>query len=304
MNSAARLEAHEAGADIRLSVNRRDSVGESPIWCERTRKLWWVDIYGPCLQSFDPATGRHEIVPVPGKMLGSFGLCASGRFVLAMEDGLYVFDPGSGRRERVATVPEAGKPHNRLADGKCDPLGRYWVGTMNEVAREPDGALYCLAADGSCTRVLENIIVPNAACFSPDGRIFYFADSRRLTLWAFDFDLDSGHVSNQRVFRDTTGQPGRPDGATVDIEGCVWTAEYVGSRLVRYTPAGEIDRVIELPVSHPTSCAFGGNDMKTLFVTSATRPLSAQAMATETWAGGLLAIDLDVGGFPERRFAA
>lgn len=304
MSSANRLRAERADVDIHLSVNSRDSVGESPIWCDRTLKLWWVDIYGPCLQSFDPSTGRHEVVPVPGKMLGSFGLCQSGRFVLAMEDGLYVFDPASGRRELVATVAETGKPNNRLADGKCDPLGRYWAGTMNEVAREPDGALYCIAANGSSTRILQSIIVPNAACFSPDGRIFYFADSRRFTIWAFDFDLDSGRVSKQRVFRDTTGHPGRPDGAVVDTDGCVWTAEYVGGRLVRYTPAGEIDRVIELPVSHPTSCAFGGNDMKTLFVTSATRPLSADALAAEKFAGSLLAIDVHVGGFPERRFAA
>src|SRR6185503_10507403 len=127
---------------------------------------------------------------------------------------------------------------------------------IDPAPREPSGALYRIAPDGACERMRSGITVPNSIAWSPDGRVMYFADSPRRKIWAFDFDPASGAMSNERVFAAT--HPGYPDGSCVDADGCLWNAEYHGGRVVRYTPAGKIDRVIELPVGNPTCCCFGG----------------------------------------------
>ena len=162
--------------------------------------------------------------------------------------------------------------------------------------------LYRVDSSPTFTAIFSDIRVSNSMAFSPDGKKFYFSDTRRFVLWVFDFDQDSGVISNRRVFAEYE-EPARPDGACVDEDGCLWNAAFYGSRIIRYTPGGKIDRVIELPVSLPTCVAFGGSDLGTLFITTATKTLSPDVLAKEPLAGSVLAIRPGVRGLPEARFA-
>jgi sugar lactone lactonase YvrE len=281
--------------DIDVVVNERELLGECPLWDERTRTLWWVDILSPSLKKLSPS-GRLEVIPL-GEAMGSFAFREKGGFVAGMKSGLYFFDVE--KREAVAK-PEADLPQNRFNDGRCDRDGRFWAGTMPEPMREPAGSLYRLGADRKVERKRSGITVPNSLAWSPDGRTMYFADSPRRAIWAFDYDRASGEPSNERVF--ATTQIGFPDGSCMDADGCLWNAEYGGSRVVRYTPQGRIDRIIEFPVTQPTSCCFGGSNLDTLYVTSATQRIEPELLAKQPLAGGLFAVHAGVTGLSEPEY--
>jgi sugar lactone lactonase YvrE len=276
-------------------------LGESSLWCPRTRRFWWVDIVAPKLHAFDPADGTYTTYNLPGTSLGCCILRAAGGFVLALDQTLHSFDPQQGTLAPLVT-PEGGRPLNRLNDGKADRRGRIWIGTMNRQVYDPDGSLYRVGSDLSVDHQFDDVVIPNSIAFSPDDRVFYFSDTRRATIWAFDFDLDLGRIFNRRIFSDTRNHPGRPDGSTVDAEGFLWNAEVMGGRLVRYAPDGRIDRVIGLPVPRPTSCGFGGDRLDTLYVTSMSAGLSEEQFAQAPLSGGLIAIDAGVRGLPEPFF--
>jgi sugar lactone lactonase YvrE len=218
-----------------------------------------------------------------------------------MQDGLYSYSPQTNAYTLLVAV-EAGKEMHRLNDGRCDRRGRFWVGSMHETYRdEPRGSFYRIDADLSATKAFDGFTVPNSVAFSPDDRSMYFADTPVHKIWVFDFDLDAGRLSNRRLFKDLEG--GLPDGSTVDVDGCLWNAEYRGSRVVRYTPQGRIDRIVELPVSQPTSCAFGGKDLDTLYITTAAQRLSPEQLAREPAAGSLFAVRAGTQGLQEPTFA-
>ena len=191
---------------------------------------------------------------------------------------------------------------NRLNDGRVDPRGRFWVGTMDNQLHRPNGALYRVDADGSVHRMLDGVIVSNGIAFAPDGKTLYFTDTRRYCTWRFDVDLDDGTLSNRRVFADCSASGARPDGACVDADGCVWTAFFAGNRVVRHRPDGTIDVVVPMPVTNPTCVCFGGADLRTLYVTSATKFLTPEQRAAEPLAGSLFAISGLAQGLPEHRF--
>lgn len=284
-------------------VRRNDGLGEVPLWCADTAKLWWVDVKAPAIQSYDPATAAHERFELPGRTVGSWALRKSGGMVLAMQDGLYSFIPERKGYDRLVSV-EADQEGHRLNDGRCDRRGRFWVGSMHESLRDrPRGAFYRIDPGLRATKVFEPITVPNSVAFSPDDRLMYFADTPEYKIWVFDFDLHDGQVSNRRLFQDASGREGLPDGSTVDVDGCLWNAEYRGGRVVRYTPQGGIDLVVELPVSQPTSCAFGGKNLDTLYITTAAQRLSAEQLEQQPEAGGLFAVRVGTQGIPEPRFA-
>jgi sugar lactone lactonase YvrE len=284
-------------------VRSEDVLGECTVWCDREQLLWWVDIRGPSVKRYNPANGDMRVVSL-SEAIGSFGLTRSGDTIIAaMKSGLYLLDPGSGARKLVA-APERDIPTNRFNDGRCDRDGRFWAGTMSDGPRLPTGSLYRLDPGGRCTNMRGGIVIPNSIAWSADDRVMYFADTHLHTIWAYDFELATGAMRNERVFADCSNQPGYPDGSCVDAESCLWNAEYGGWRVVRYTSDGKIDRVIELPVSNPTCCCFGGKDLDILYISTARQRLTPEQLAREPLAGGVFAARPGVRGLLEARFAA
>jgi sugar lactone lactonase YvrE len=237
------------------------------------------------------------------EVVGSFAFRQRGGLIVAIKSGIYDFNLESGALTALAQ-PESDKPDNRFNDGRCDRNGRFWAGTMCDVAREPLGSLYRLDPDGACTYHFNEIIVPNSIAWSPNNRTMYFADTYKKTIWTFDYDHEAGAVSNRRLFQDMQDRAGRPDGSAVDSEGCLWNCEYAGGRVVRYTPDGRIDQTIQMPVDNPTCCAFGGSDLRTLYVTSARQRLTPEQLAEKPLTGSVFAVRTGVSGLPEARFGA
>jgi len=287
--------------DIEVAVSAADILGEVPIWCAQLQRLWWIDVRRPCVQSFDPISRQHEVFVIPAPVIGSYGLRRSGGMIVALNDGLYGFDPE--RRDLTPLLLYQDKAQNRFNDGKCDRLGRFSVGTMNNTPGDPDGSFYRIDPDLSVHVQFGDVYCPNSVAFGPNDRVLYYGDTKEKKIWVFDFDLAAGTIGNRRLFRDCANHPGYPDGSTVDAEGFLWNAEYRGGRLVRYAPDGRIDRIVGLPVSQPTSCGFGGSDLSTLFVTTAAQHLSAEERAAEPMAGALLMLDVGVNGVAEPAFA-
>ena len=281
-------------------VNTRDSLGESPLWDPVTERLFWVDINRCLIHQLDPRTGKITDWPCKTEP-GCLGRADNGRLVAGLRDGFYFFSPATGEFERI-TDPEPGKPENRVNDGKVDRAGRFWAGTMRDPnPDEPCGALYKLEGQ-TALQMLDGIRIPNSLCWSPDNQTLYFSDTRARVIWGFDFNLASGELSNRRLFVDLQGQLGRPDGATVDTEGYLWSAEYGGGRVVRYTPDGTVDKVVNLPVANVTCPTFGGTDYKTLFITTASQRLTENELAEQPLAGGLFSLKVTVAGLPEPVF--
>jgi sugar lactone lactonase YvrE len=254
----------------RLVVDAHAVTGEGPVWCDRDQVLWWCDIDGNKLHRFDPKAGIDREWDL-GEPVACLSLHEAGGLVLALKSGFARFDPATGAVERLAT-PEADEPANRFNDGATDTRGRFWAGTMrmHKFGIQPTGAVYRLDPDGTCTRMMDGFWTINGMAFSPDGTKFYFSDStaKVRTIWVADYDPDSGTMGERRVFFDTKDLAGRPDGGAVDANGCYWMAGITGGELVRFTPAGAIDRIVPMPVKRVTKLAFGGPGLTTGYVTS------------------------------------
>ncbi|MFZ2737643.1 MAG: SMP-30/gluconolactonase/LRE family protein [Burkholderiaceae bacterium] len=289
---------------IECVVQCADILGEVPRWCERSQRLWWVDVRRPALQSWQPANARYSAQRLhPDLVTGSMALREAGGFLLATGTGVYLYDPENGLPAQRIAHPEAGKEGMRLNDGRCDRRGRFWVGSMHDSRRESLGTLYRIDPDYRCSVMLDDFVLPNALCWSPDDKTLYFADTHKQLIWAFDYDLDDGAISNRRVFKDWTHQLGRPDGATVDAEGYIWNCMVASGQLVRLSPDGRVDRTIQLPVTNPTCPAFGGERLDRLYITSHSQRFTPEQQTREPLAGALLALDVGVCGLPEPRFA-
>ena len=294
----------ETDLHIDCVVQSADILGEVPRWCERSQRLWWVDVRRPALQYVHPASGRYAAQRLhPDLVTGSMALRESAGFVLATGTGIYLYDPATELPAQRIAHPEDGRPGMRLNDGKCDRRGRFWVGSMHDTQRDPVGTLYRLDADHSCTAMLDGFVLPNSLCWSPDDKTMYFSDTHNQVLWAFDYDIDAGAISNRRVLKDWTYQVGRPDGATVDAEGFLWICMVASGQLMRLASDGRIDRTIQLPVTNPTCPAFGGERLDRLYITSHSQRFTPEQQAREPLAGALLALDVGVCGLPEPRFA-
>lgn len=285
---------------VETAVACADILGETPLWCDRSRKLWWVDIDRRLHQSFDPATGAHRVSAYACQSLGSQALTADGSHLLAQDLSLHHRpvdrDASDGHLEVESGLD------NRLNDGRVDARGRLWIGTMDNQLHRPNGSFYRVTGDGRVTRIFGDVIVTNGIAFSPDNRTLYFTDTRRYCTWKFDFDLDDGVIRNKRLFADYAASKERPDGACVDVAGGLWTAFFSGRRVVRYRPSGQIDTIIPLPVTNPTCLCFGESDLGTLFVTTARKFLDPQQLSSEPQAGHVLAIRGVAQGLPEHRF--
>jgi sugar lactone lactonase YvrE len=291
-------------ADLIRAVSPPCLLGESPMWHPQEQALYWCDIPGHRLHRLDPATGAARQWDFPVEP-ASVAPALDGTLLLAMRDGLWRFDPATGERVRLA-APPYDPAIERFNDGKCDPQGRFWVGTIYEPRDPALAALYCW--DGAAlSRRADGITVSNGLAWGVDGRTMYWSDTKAHTVYAFDFDPADGSLSGRRTLvtfpKRAAEQPldaygGRPDGAAVDSEGCYWVAMFEGQRVLRLAPTGEVLQEVRLPVRCPTMPCFGGPDLKTLYITTASEKRPAEELAAQPLAGCVLALPVEVPGLP------
>lgn len=274
----------------------RAALGESPVWCPQNQCLWFVDIRAPALYRLDPASGAMQRYAMPD-LVGMVALATDG-LVVGIGTGLCRFEPDTGTVGPPFLRLDPDHPGNRINDTKAGPDGALWCGTMRDGGGEPSGSLYRIRGDQVDT-LRSGIAVPNAICFAPDAGTVYFTDTRQGDILSADARADRPAFE---VFAKADVAPGRPDGATVDSEGCLWNARYGGGCIARISPQGDLDRLIELPVTQPTACAFGGPELRTLLITTARQRLSEADCARQPDAGDLFALTCDVAGLAEPRF--
>ena len=286
---------------VECAADTKSIAGESPVWSTREGCLYFVDHQGRKIHRYF-VDGKLDTFDLPD-IVTALAPRHQGGLIIALHQTFAFFDPDTGSLQRLAN-PEPDKEENRFNDGKCDQRGRFWCGTMGKQAwDEPVGTLYRLGSDLKPHAMVNGVRCSNGLGWSADGRTFYFAESFAYRIHAFDFDASDGTLSNKRVFTELDPSSGAfPDGLTIDAEGYLWNAQPVFGRLVRYDPEGNIDRIIEMPVSRPTSCIFGGHDMQTMFVTSAHETLTDTQIAEEPLAGGLFSFRPGVTGLPETPF--
>ncbi len=280
---------------LRQIGSQRDILGESPVWAADEQALYWVDIRGPALRRLDGATQELQTRAMPD-LVGAVALAGHGRLLVACAGEVALYDWASGRSETVARLPGR-SPGHRFNDGRCDRQGRFWVGTMHNDTRAPEGTLFRLDRAG-LVPVLRGVCIPNSLGWSPDGRTMYFADSLSYAITAHPYDPSTGTMSPGVAFVRTVA-PRFPDGSTIDAEGYLWNAQFNGGRLVRYAPDGSIARTVTLPIGRPTSCGFGGPDLATLYVTTTRQGMSEEEQQQNRLAGALLAFEPGVPGLPE-----
>lgn len=287
-------------------------LGEVPVWCPVERAFYWIDAEEPSLHRFDPASGEDRVWSLP-EHIGSFALPEQGGVVAAMKSGFYFIDLETGAVEKI-TDPEAHIPQNAFNDGKCDRRGRFWAGTANadytNPPTEPGGALYCLDADLTCHKMDDGFYEANSLPWSMDDSIMYFGDSNAGKMYAYDFDIEIGAISNRCLFTYTAVADiplpegiSKADGSTINAEGFLWSCFWDDWKVVRYAPDGTVGRIVMLPVQRPTSAMFGGDDQSTLYITSARTGLDARDLAKQPLASGLFALDPGVKSVPEPRCA-
>jgi len=284
---------------VKLAYQANDILGEGPVWVSEEQALYWVDIVRPALQRWHPASRTYKHWEMPSD-IGCFALREQGGAVVALRTGFAFLDLGSGQLTPISD-PEAEIPSTRFNDGKCDRLGRFWAGTMDEESPNTRGALYRMDSNGSYQRIKSGIGISNGLGWSPDNQTMYYTDSIKRTIWAYDFNLENGMISNERLFAQTP-QAYVPDGLTVDAEGYVWSAKWDGWKVVRYAPDGSVDLEVKLPIQRPTSCNFGGPDLRQLFITSASIDLNENELQDQPLAGSIFMVETNTEGLPEPRF--
>ena len=279
-------------------------LGEGPSWDDVTGRLLWVDIINQEIHSFDPRTGRDERVRVE-QPVGAAVIREGGGYAAAVRDGFALVDPQTGHVELIAPV-ELDLPRNRMNDGKCDSFGRFWAGTQSVDYTPAAGALYRLDTDRTAHLVVDDVGISNGLGWSPDNHTMYYIDTAANRLDAFDFEASSGTVSARRSLAPLAPAEGGGDGLAVDAEGFVWVALWDGWALHRYAPDGRLDRVVKFPVSHVTSCCFGGPKLDELYVTTASTteagPFDAERLAREPAAGALFRLRPGVKGLPTHAY--
>jgi len=286
--------------EINCVLDAKASIGENPVWSIEEQSLYWLDTTRRAIHRFNPKSKVNRTWTMPD-LVCSFALRKNGGLIVALGAGIFLIDLET---MSINTIDKevTDKTQTRLNDGRCDRAGRFWVGAMDLDKHRKIASLYRVDPDLSIHKVIDELIVSNGLAWSPDGNTMYHSDSRQNIIWAYDYDLETGVPGNRRVFAATNPEEGLPDGAAVDVEGFYWSAGVRGGRVIRYTPDGHIDRVIKLPVSLPSMCAFGGENLDILFITSAREFLSESELLKEPLAGGIFAIDAGVKGVPEPYF--
>lgn len=264
-------------------------LGEGPVWDERTSTIFWVDILIGHVHALETATGRHTRLDL-GEAVGVVALCPDGRLVAGLKDGFAFIDRRTGRMERIHN-PEEHLPGNRFNDGKCDPSGRFWAGTMPLTEDRPTGSLYVMGTDRHAHRMVTAVTISNGLAWSHDRRYMYYIDTPTMLVARFDYDDATGSLGERRTAFRIPKDDGYPDGMTIDAEGMLWVAHWGGWQLTRWDPVKgvKID-AIRMPVSNVSSCTFGGEGFTDLYVTSARKGLTEAQLASQPLAGALFVI--------------
>jgi len=291
-----------AAIDASLALDLRAGLLEGPVW-DPNGVLYFVDIMRGCVYRYDPATRVQRAFDIASSVVtvGAVALTGKNDLVLAVRDGFARLNPRSGDVSTMTPV-EADRPNQRMNDGKVDPAGRFWAGTMALDETRGAGSLYRLDVDGRVHTMVRDVTISNGIDWSPDGQTMYYIDSPTRRVDMFDFDVSAGAIENRRTFVPIAKPHGIPDGLTVDSDGCVWVALWRGSAVHRYTPYGILDTVVNVPTSCPTSCAFGGPDLRDLFITTAAMELNDRERAGQPLAGGLFVCRPGPAGRAANRF--
>ena len=270
--------------DLTLALDAKASLGEGPIWDPRLQVLWWIDITLKRLHQFNPANQTHQTFEL-GQMIGTVVPRKKGGLMLATEQGFVAYDPDSQSLAPL-TDPESDRPETRFNDGKCDPAGRFWAGTMARDESAGAGSLYCLETDGRCTRKLGDITVANGIVWTADTSTMYYIDSPTRRIDAFDFDPRSGDLSGRRTAVEIPEGMGYPDGMSIDSEDNLWVGLWAGWAVGHFDPrTGKLLSTLDIPSANVTACAFGGPNLEDLYITTA-RERSGDP-AKQPHAGGL-----------------
>ncbi len=276
-------------------------LGEGAIWDARSDTLYWVDIKGKALHAFSPENQSNRRVELPIEV-AAVAPRAAGGLVAATRDGFAILNPENGSLTFLVD-PEAHLHENRFNDGAVDVSGNFVAGSMHDQETDASGTVYCLDAEGGVTTLFGGYVVCNGPAFSPDGRILYFSNSHEREILAFPYEPDQRCVGEARVFAKIAEDEGYPDGLTVDEEGFVWCAHWDGGRITRFSPDGEILRVIDLPVPRVTRCAFGGARYNELYITTACWGLNEAQLKQYPLSGSLFVVDAGIKGLPSPLFA-
>jgi sugar lactone lactonase YvrE len=290
-----------------LALDARAALAECPLWSVAEQKLYWVDIAGCTINRFDPATGENAKWTMPCEP-GCMALAASGGVVAALRDGFYRFYPANGKLEKIASAPYDTQ-QMRFNDGRCDAAGRFWAGAIFEPRTAEQASMYCLergrVREGWGPKENLGVKVSNGMAFTPDNRHVFQSDTPNHVIYQFPFDLATGTIGERREFarlpndRTAIDYRGRPDGAAIDSVGNYWSAQYEGSCVLRFSPQGEVTGSIHVPAKRVTMVAFGGTDLRTMFITTAREGATEAELLAQPQAGGIFACELEIAGRAE-----
>jgi len=280
---------------VELVIDSKSELGEGAIWNPKTGEFIWINITGKILNFYNPKTGNNKEM-FTGQMIGTVVPSESGNVIVALQNGIYQFSPETGTKKLIVD-PEEDLPDNRFNDGKCDPAGRFWAGTMSIVGEKEAGALYRFDGDGYAHKMIENVSISNGIVWSLNFKKMYYIDTPTQKVMGYDYDNETGEISNPKVAIEIPEKIGSPDGMTIDADGNVWIALWGGSAVGCWNPeTGELIRTIKVPAKNVTSCAFGEDDLGTLYITTARIGTDDNDLKKYPNAGGVFKIKPGVKG--------
>jgi sugar lactone lactonase YvrE len=288
---------------LELVVEHTCLLGEGPVWDAKRKMICWVDILNGIIHQYNPEQKKHTTIPVH-QMIGSFAICTNENFIAALKNGFAFIDEYSNEVKMIAN-PETDLPNNRFNEGKCDPAGRFWAGTMSLTEDSGAGAVYVVDRHLSITKKIEDVTISNGMAWSANYKTFYYIDTPTWQVVAYDYNNETAHIRNKRVIINIAKEDGYPDGMTIDSDGMLWIAHWDGWQVTRWNPAnGEKLFKIKLPVARVTSCTFGGANLQDLYITSAKVGLTKEALEEQPLAGSLFVVrNCGYKGMPAVEFA-